>query len=775
MGIKLESVSVYIFYLILFFLPLFVLPLSILPISLSKALLLYFGIIAVFLLWLFMRLQKGNLIVPKSGLLLSLLAIVAMWFVSSLFSLNTKMSLTGSGYDMGTFAFFLFLGVGSFLVSILFSSEQRAAIFYFILFASSVFVFLIQLLHTVFGINIVPGGVLSGSVSNLVGGWNDLAVFFGFIALSAISFFELFKFGKKLKLIFLFVALLSLLAMASVNFSTAWYIFGFSSLILFVYLLSREFYGKKEKIFAGHRTFFRLSLLVLIIAVLFILGRGILGNLTSFLGTDIVEVRPSWGTTYGVVKDTLKEKLILGSGPNTFLYDWLRFKPASVNSTAFWGARFQSGIGHVPSMFAEAGILGALALISFFGFLLYYGARVASYTKNDFSRVLLISSFLGSFYLWAFVIFYTPGFVVFSLAFIVTGLFIAVLAKIGAIKTLEISFLKNSKVGFVSVLVIVLLMISSVSAVYMLFQKYWSAYSYFGSLSALNSSGDIDKAEELAVRAARFDRQDRYFRLLADLGILRMQQATFQAGDSPEGVAGQFQNALGAAVQNAQIAVNLNRIDPLNWQQLGRVYESAASFGVAGAREFAIGSYKEALNTSPLDPTFFVDMARTEVQSGSIEQARDYIQSSLVVKNDFAPALFLLSQIEVNEGNLKQAIVRAEQSVIIMPNDIGALFHLGLLYYQDRNYSGARAALERAILLNPFYANAMYFLGLSYEKLGMVSEAIGQFERIEELNPDNAEVKAILKNLRSGSGALSGISPPAKAPEERGEPPISEE
>ena len=116
-----------------------------------------------------------------------------------------------------------------------------------------------------------------------------------------------------------------------------------------------------------------------------------------------------------------------------------------------------------------------------------------------------------------------------------------------------------------------------------------------------------------------------------------------------------------------------------------------------------------------------------------------------------------------------------EQTVYVAPNDIGALFQLGLLYYKNKNYDGARATFERTVMLNPNYSNARYFLGLVYDKQGAADKAIEQFEQIKKLNPGNAEADRILKNLRSGGKALRGISPPAKSPEEREEPPISEE
>lgn len=769
-SIDLENIVVYIFYGLIFLLPIFVLPLTLEPFSFSKSILIYLAVGLAFLLWLFARLQKGDLAVPKSSLLLALTGIVLVWLASSLFSLNTKVSLLGTGYDIGTFFFFLTLGIAMFLISMIFQSEKKVAVFYSLLFMSSIIVFAFQILHTIFNITIIPGNIFPFKTSSLIGGWNDFAIFFGFIALSASVFFELFEFSKRIKTLLLLLIALSLIAMLAVNFSLAWFIFGFFVLVFLVYYFSRM-PAEQNKVYTGRRLV-GLSLFVLLLVFFLILARGLIGDLTTFLGTNIIDVRPSWSGTYEVVYKTLAERPVLGSGPNTFLYDWLRFKPEAINSTLFWNTRFQSGIGHLPSMLASTGILGGISLLAFLALLLYCGLKVISYAKNDFNRVFLIASFLGSLYLWSFAIFYSAGILIFALAFMTTGILIAVLARTEKIKTYEISFLKNSKMGFISSLIIILLIIATIFSLYLFIQKYWAGYSYAQALNVLNTEGNLDKTELGVAKSGQLDRQDVYFRSLSEIGIMRIQQILNQQNVAPEILRSQFQTSLSASIQNAQTATNLNSLDPLNWMQLARVYESVAPLNITGAKDFAIDSYNKALEKSPLDPTPYLAMARVEAQSNNMNKARKYIDSALKLKGDFAAALFFLAQIEAQEGNLKDAIQRTEQTVLVAPNDIGALFQLGLLYYQSENYDNARFAFERAVALNPNYSNARYFLGLIYDKKGMKKEAIEQFEKIGELNPGNDEVMGILKNLRAGREALENISPPKESPEEREKPPV---
>ena len=109
-------------------------------------------------------------------------------------------------------------------------------------------------------------------------------------------------------------------------------------------------------------------------------------------------------------------------------------------------------------------------------------------------------------------------------------------------------------------------------------------------------------------------------------------------------------------------------------------------------------------------------------------------------------------------------------------NDVGALFQLGFLYYKNSQFDEAKPVFERAVELSPNYSNARYFLGLIYDKNASTkAQALEQFEKIAELNPDNAELKQIIANLKAKKPALTGITPPAPAPQNRAEAPISEE
>src|SRR3989338_3121901 len=419
-----EKLAVFFFYALVFLMPIFALPLAVAQLASSKAVLFFGGILFTAFFWILSSLIKGSVKIPKSALLISFGAVVSVLLASALSSGNAGLSPAGKLYDLNTFSVMLAAGLALFFGSIIFQSEKRVFSFYFLLFCSSFVVFLFQLLHLVFGINIIPFNIFPYATSNLIGGWNDFSIFFGFIGLVSLAFLEPAKLGKGSRF-FLFVLLfMSFLAMVSANFFNHWVIFGGFSLLIFIMTLFKSRFKEQTK-WPGAKIFLRISLFALAAVIFFMLFRGTGGNINNILKTSSTDIRPSWSATLDITKKSLKDNVVLGTGPNTFVYNWLKFKPTAVNSTIFWNARFSSGFGYLPSTAATTGVLGIVAIIFFLAIFLNYGRKAVFYKKEDTrlpgGQAPAVVSFLGAAYLWTFVVLYSPGLLFFSFAFIMTG------------------------------------------------------------------------------------------------------------------------------------------------------------------------------------------------------------------------------------------------------------------------------------------------------------------------------------------------------------------
>ena len=770
---KFERISFILVLVLVFLLPIFFIPSAVVPFQLSKTVLLSVTVLVALFLWIIARLKDGVFTFQKNYVSLSLLSLPVVVLVASLFSGNVMSSLIGQG-DVGTFTSIFVLAVLMFLVSVLASSKEKIFYAYLAFLASSFIVALFHLGRLTFGPDFISFGIFTDSAANFIGKWNDVGIFFGLAALLSLITLELLPLGKKFKFLLYVAFVISLFLVMVVNFTFIWYMVGLFSLIFFVYLVS---FGQPAEGTEKKRRLSFLSLTTLILSLIFILGgNSISSGVSSYFKIQYVEVRPSWGATLDIAHNTLKDHPLWGVGPNRFVNEWLKWKPIQINNSLFWNTDFSYGIGLLPTFLVTTGLLGTIAWLAFLLMFAYTGFKaVLSTIENSVSRYLILSSFLVSLYLWSTTIFYVPSGVIVALAFMFSGLTIAALSLEGRVINLRVNFLKDPKVGFISILGLIALLMGTIVLGYAHVEKYVATIYFQKSIREANTNNNLVAAEKNIVSAVSISRADYQLRALAEVGIARMNELINRKDVSPEVMKTEFQSLLANAVTSAKEATIIDPTNYQNWLELGRVYEAVLPLGITGAYENARAAYDQALALNPRSPGIYLTLARLEIAQKKLPGAKQFIGKALELKNDYTEAIFLLSQIEAEEGNIKGAISSVEAAAFIAPNDSGILFQLGLLRYADKNYKGAAESFDRAVALNTSYANARYFLGLSLSQLGMNKEAIVQFEEVQKLNPGNTEIDLILQNLKAGKAPFVNAKPPVDAkPEKRSTLPVKE-
>lgn len=766
------------------------------PLEWAKTALFGLSTLLAFIVWIIFRLKDGTLVFPASGALLAGALTVAVSFLSALFSGFLATSFAGEAAETSSALMLAIFFLLLFLVSLLFNSKQRIIYGYFVFFGVFLLVVIFQILRLAFGPDFLSFGIFNSTISNTVGRWNDLAIFFGAGAILSLVTVELVSLSRGFKVLAYAALAVSLFFLALVNFSQIWPVLAVFSLIFLVYVISfgkansggrsLDVQGSAENPaegFSGNGSSERkipaASLIVLLLSLVFILAGGPLGNaISNQFNVSQIDARPSFAATFAIAKETLARDPILGAGPNRFVNNWLLYKPDGVNQTIFWNVDFNSGVGFLPTFIVTLGLLGALSWFLFLVAFLLAGCKAILSSGGDkASRYLASSSFLTALFLWLANIFYTPGVSILVLTFFFTGLFIASLSEGGFVRMKTVSFADNPRKGFVSVLVLVLFLIGAASASYLLIQKFAAAAYFQKGLLAFSSSGNLDSAEKNILKAVGISETAAEYRALAQIDLVRMSGlfSNPPSNLSAEAIRSEFQRLLTSALDRAGAAVAADRSDYRNWLAIGQVYEAVVPLRIQNAYESSLNAYKQALSLNPKSPAIYLALARLEAARGDDAASKSFIAEALKQKGNYTEAIFLLSQLQVREGNLKDAIASVEAAGVLAPRDSGVFFELGLLRYNNKDYEGAASALERAIALNPSYANAKYFLGLSYEKLGREADAIKQFSDLKATNPDNGEVDLILRNLKAGRAPFSSAAPPIDdKPEKRSKLPVKE-
>ena len=536
-----------------------------------------------------------------------------------------------------------------------------------------------------------------------------------------------------------------------------------------------------------------------------------------------IEVSPNFNATLNTGIQNLKAgHYLLGSGPNTFGYIFNLYKPDGINQTIFWSTVFNSGASAMASWVGTIGILGVLAFLFLIVAFIWTGIAGTA-VRNSSRGIMNVASqaiFVAVSFLFIMWFLYVANFTVMAFAFWGMGLFLAASlffiqeqdkptpnspnpphpsliregldsspdkGRLGGVYR-EIRIFTSPPKTFLFSLLIVGLMVGVVVGIYFETNRY-IAEIYFSKAIAASAKNDNDATINNISRAIQFWQYDeRYFQSLSQAIFFQLNDLLAKKDLPQETLRAQFQNITTDAISAARQAQALNPQNSFNSVLLGNIYENLIPF-ISDASNFALSSYSGAVSLDPKNPSNYLALARVEIaqanlainQKASIEEINGYLnkavsnlEKSAQLKNDYAPARFLLVQVYDRQGKLADAIKRAEELVSLNVNDVGALFQLGFLYYKNSQFNESRQVFERVVELSPNYSNARYFLGLIYDRNDDKTSAITQFAQIESLNPDNSEVKKILANLKANKPALFGIAPPAPAPQSRSEVPVQE-
>lgn len=660
----LDRISFWALFVVVVLLPVFFLPFTQIPVETSKGLLLVIGLAVSIIFWIAARFSDGKLSVSKSWLLLSGFGLVVVFLISALFSNSPSVSLFGTMLDSGTF-YFIF---GAFLLmlvsSVLLKDLKNAKTVFFGVLISSAVLFLFQSLR-LFMPEFLSLGVLGGKTDTILGSWNTFGIFAGFSTIMSLFVLEFFTTSKLTKWLLSILIVFSIIMSAAVNFPLIWQLLGVFALITFVYKISFSFGKKPEE--GGKREFPAFSFAVMMVSLLFFMsGQFIGGIIPDSLGLSNIEVRPSLGATMEVATGAIMKNPVLGVGPNKFAEVWAMYKPQVINGTQFWDTSFNSGSGLLPTFAATTGVLGILAWLAFFVLFILTGAKsLFSSIKNNINWEIVVF-FVASLYLFVASFFYSSGGVLFLLAFAFTGVFIGLFSSSHSNSEITFSFLDDPRKSFFSILILVVLMIVAAATGFKYVEKLASV-SFFGkTLSATT----IPVAEDSIMKAISLHQNDLYFRTYAQVYLTKINELVSKGGESlSDADKAQLQSNFDQAINGAQLAINYDNTNYLNYSSLGSVYNTVGALGVKDAYTKAVEAYVKASELNPLNPGLKLVTARVYLADGKVKEARDYAKEALTLKGDYIEALITMSQIEKGAGNNSLAVEYAEAALSLIPDN----------------------------------------------------------------------------------------------------------
>lgn len=751
-----DSATVWILALVAFLTVVAFIPGSSVSLFGTKATILAAGSLLALIAFVVSRLVRGNIVFPPLALLGTVWLVPLAYGISTLFSgVNPMMGLFGVELETDTLGFMLALAA----FATLFALALRQATHYALFFKAAGAAFAVIVVAQIgFIVASRVNPAISG-VTNLVGSFSDLAFIAGLAVVLSLLAMRFLTLSSKLKMALWAAIVAGLLIVVLANALLVWILIGLVALALFIEaVMKRRAAGDgdldgastysseddAEGAASESARFLGAPLVTLLISLFFLMGGSAIGNaVAGSLGISVIDVRPSWQSTFDVGSHTYASSPLFGSGPGTFSEQWLKFRDRSLNSTVFWNVDFTSGIGLIPTSFITTGILGVLAWLAFLGFFLYSGVRALLFRlpADPMMRYVSLASFTGAAYVLIASLFAAPGPAVLVAGFAFLGVFISSLRFGKGRLDWGIVFSKSPRVGFAVVFLLTLLLLASVGSLYAVLSRYVSYVAYGDAAKAL-AAGSLDEADAAIERSVSFAPSERAYQLAATSGMARMQRIAADNSIAPSVAQQQFQAALSSSVNAGLAATKLGPNDYQNWVVLGSVYQSVAGLGIQGAYDSATAAYQKALELNPTTPILPYVISQLEIGQGKSAEAEAALKESITLKNDYIPAIILFSQLEVQLGKATEALQLSEAAAYFAPNEPSVLFQVGILRSGTGDTAGAVAALSRAVELNPQYANARYFLGAMYAVQGKYPEALAEMQAVAAMSEENAAAVA---------------------------------
>ncbi|MDP4007263.1 MAG: tetratricopeptide repeat protein [bacterium] len=517
--------------------------------------------------------------------------------------------------------------------------------------------------------------------------------------------------------------------------------------ILLFGLLLALLAGLFHRSLTGHQIRLRrlwLPFVLLLLTVILLFSSARLPQMgQQFQRESVLSKEISWGIASDTVKENGKN-LLLGSGPGTFAVDFSQWRPAELNMTPQWQARFDRAGSHFAELLATLGILGFL---SYLGLLFWFFLVSLLFLKDrkNFPFVLGVAVlFLGQ------ALYYQTT--VLQVAF---WLFLALAAISWELPPKEFRFSLRGFPEFkVAAQALLLFFLFGFGAALFFGAKVFAADMNYLASQNTKSTSSVIKID-VALEASRLNPWQAEYKIY--LSRLYLQRALTELRKS-EGARSQEQIS-----QDVQLSIAYTRGDTLgvkeivgatelspkrvaSWETLGAVYRDITF--ASGALDWAIRSFEAALSLEPANPVLYTEVGKLYVTKEEFLKARERLEKAVELKPDFVPPRFQLALLREKEGDSAKALLELRELVLTYPLDTESAFQLGRMLYNAGEVEEAILQFQGVLKLAPNHSNALFALGVALEKQGRVEEAVAQFEKVLQLNPGNVDVQERLQGLR---------------------------
>ncbi|MBI4256778.1 tetratricopeptide repeat protein [Candidatus Uhrbacteria bacterium] len=572
------------------------------------------------------------------------------------------------------------------------------------------------------------------------------------------------RFGMFMRTLIVIVTVINLIGLIALDFWVFWLIHIVGVLLLgtFVFIQSQEFPNPRR---------FALPLIVLFVSVFLLF-------LPSPLRLNLpVVVSPSYGTSWDITKQALgssTSNLLFGTGPGTYLYDYLAFKPVTVNASQFWSLRFDRAKSELFTGVATMGVVGTILWLVLMVWVAVRAIGRLVFERDHEEWKMTYVLFIGWSILFLTHLLYSSNF---TMSFLLWG-FTGLLASQVCLKVWKSDFSTSPRLGLGTSFAFAIVAVGVVASLFITGSRYAAEVAFAKAVEIDGSEdGTIDQVIAQLNRAVAFNGlSDAYQRNVSSAYLAKARELIVTTAGEEERTAEETQAIVDGVTASVNAAARATAIEPnyaSNWVVRGSIYRDLMSFA-QGAEDLAAQSFQNAIQLEPINPVHPTNLGRVylavadrarslknaqdeELATQAIEQetallaeAETAFLGAIELKSDYLPAHYYLAAVYERQGKLEQAAARLVALRNNNPADIGLAFQLTQMLIRLERFDIATQELERIVQLSPEYSNALWYLASMYEIAGDQDKAIQMIAKVVELNPENEVARIRLERLEAG-------------------------
>lgn len=765
-------------FMIFFGFPLFFLSLTLQGIVFEKQIYFYFWLLFGLVGWVSKAIVTGELRIRHTSLDIPLVLFWAVVGISCFFSVDKWHSVWGFFGDPSRG----FLSVTALVCAYFFIvSHVNLQRFQLLLGATLLSGILVAVWTSFafFGIRFLPEALLKYAPLSLFGTMRSLTLFFGMLLpLFLIGVVALFQWFKEKNWAF-WVSIVSLslgllldvyILMAVYAFSPWFPILAGVSFFL-IYVLA-------QVVRLGERfNWMPMALFVLVLVFLMIgnQGNAFISKKTTILPEVALDRESSWI----IAKDALKERLIVGSGPATYGYDFSLYKPDTLNKGLQSSFRFYQGGDLFLEMLTTVGIVGGFFFLIFF--LVFLGIGFVGLSREKERNKIFSLGIWASSIVFVVAIFRMPieG-PVFLYGMLLLFLAIPVLLEESGQGNDMIRLSLKASPKFALALAFIFMVVSAgVAFLFAFVGKAFLADLRAGQASRIAATEvNSDALSAMARALSLVPYEGRYY---AALGQMYMSLVNKEAA-KPESE--RNLDIIKTTVEQSAIplvdeATKRMPNDVLVYEVSGQVYENVSLLAGSDPDVLARTStvYHRALDLEPKNPNFYVKLGlidrvlanrddKKSMRTDLLNEAKEYFDTALEKKPDFVAGYLNRGLTQEALGHIDDAVHDLEKALSFGANS-DVSFHLARILQgrgtQDDLDQAEKVSLD-ALKRDSSNVNLLLNLGFVYEKKKNSDKAIDTYQKLLDIFKDDRyadtrkQVNALIDNVKSGKGNLAPTS-----------------